>query len=95
MAKVKKQLKFNYDQEGDVLDISLDQARSAITKEIAEDFFVRVDEKTAEVLGFTILNFQKQSKRSKRSLPIFGHFELQTHNCPKSLRIIEQERNFL
>ena len=34
--------------------------------------------KTAEVLGFTILNFQKQSKRSKRSLPIFGHFELQT-----------------
>ena len=78
MAKVKKQLKFDYDQEGDVLDISLDRSRSALTREVAEDFFVRVDEKTAEILGFMILNIQKQSKRTKRSLPIFGHFELKT-----------------
>ncbi|EKD22727.1 MAG: hypothetical protein ACD_83C00291G0001 [uncultured bacterium] len=78
MAKVKsKQFKFSYDQEGDVLDISLDKAKSAISKEVSEDVFVRLDETTQEVLGFMILNFQKRSNNLKsRSIPISAHFEL-------------------
>lgn len=78
MAKVKsKQFKLSYDQEGDVLDIFLDKAKSAISKEVSEDVFVRLDEKTHEVLGFMILNFQKRSTNlQSRSIPISAHFEL-------------------
>jgi uncharacterized protein YuzE len=76
--KQQKQLIFGYDAEGDVLDISIGSPRKAISQEIDDDFFVRIDPKTKEVLGFMILNFRRQFQRKHTipSIPVTGHFEL-------------------
>lgn len=73
-----KQLSFTYDKEGDVLDVAIGSAKKAISREIAEDFFIRFDPKTKEVLGFMILNFQHQFRTDHETatIPITGHFEL-------------------
>ena len=54
-----KRIRFSYDKEGDVLDISLGEPRKAIAREINDDFFIRVDVKSKEIVGFSVLNFEK------------------------------------
>jgi len=58
-------LALHFDEEGDVLDISIGRPRKAITKELEHDLAVRIDPRTKEVIGFTILNFTKRFKISK------------------------------
>jgi len=71
-----KKLNFHYDQKGDVLDISIGRPAKAISKEIEEDVFVRLDEKK-EVVGFMILNFEKRfSSKKELSFPIEATFKL-------------------
>lgn len=78
MATKKGQLNFIYDQEGDVLDIAIGASQAAITKEVDDDVFVRMNKKTNAVVGFMILNFSKRFKQDKRasSIPVTGNFEL-------------------
>ena len=54
-----------FDKKGDILDISLGAPREAISKEIGDDILMRIDPETSEVLGFTILNFEKRFERTK------------------------------
>ncbi len=67
-------LMFFFDKEGDVLDISLGKPKKARSKEIGNDIVVRIDPKTDEIVGFTILNFEKRfeklKKEEKISLPL-------------------------
>jgi uncharacterized protein YuzE len=75
----KNELRFSYDKEGDILDISVGAPRAAISNEVADDFFVRIDPKTNEVIGFCILNFEKSVGRKKTkaiSIPVKATFEL-------------------
>ena len=58
-----KKLIFSFDKEGDVLDISIGKPRKAVSEEIKEDVFVRKDQKTKEIVGFMILNFEKRFKK--------------------------------
>lgn len=76
--KQNKQLNFTYDQEGDVLNMAFGKAKEAISQEIEDDFFVRFDPQTQEVLGFMILNFQHrfQHHHQTATIPIKGYFEL-------------------
>lgn len=80
MEKTKnKQLNIGYDRESDVLDIAIGHSKPAITVEVGDDVFVRVNEKTKEVLGFMILNFQKQFQpkhKTSTKIPVAGTFEL-------------------
>jgi len=70
-------LRFSFDKEVDVLDISIGKPKKAISREIEDDFFVRVDPKTQKVVGFSILNFEKWFKsEDKRSIPIKAEFLL-------------------
>ena len=71
-------LRFAYDKEGDILDIALGRPRAAISREIDDDVFVRLDPKTKKVVGFSILNFTKYSKdlRHARAIPVSGRFTL-------------------
>tara|TARA_Y100000310_G_C20445832_1_gene698353 strand:- start:312 stop:545 length:234 start_codon:yes stop_codon:yes gene_type:complete len=71
-------LRFSFDKESDVLDISIGKPTKAISREIEDDFFVRVDPKTEKVIGFSILNFEKWSKdeKDKRVIPIKADFLL-------------------
>ena len=74
---MEKRLNFSYDQEGDVLDISLGKPQKAISEEVKEDFYVRLKPNTKEVVGFMILNFSSRFRKEKASeVPIMGHFNL-------------------
>ncbi len=63
-----------YDEEGDILDVSLGEPEEAISKEVEDDFFLRVKPDSDEVVGFSILNFRKWFKDSKdiKILPVKG-----------------------
>ena len=75
-----EKMMFWFDKEGDVLDISIGKPKAAISKEIGDDIILRVDPETREVIGFTILNFEKRFEGSKKpeqiSLPIIGNLKL-------------------
>lgn len=69
---------FHYDAEGDILDVSIGAPRPAVSKEIDDDVFVRLDKKTHKVVGFMIMNFEKRSKLGKeRKIPVLAQFELE------------------
>ena len=71
-------LRMAYDKEGDVLDISLGTPVAAISREIEDDLFVRVNPETNEIIGLSILNFEKwfQGKKDVRTLPVAGSLNL-------------------
>jgi uncharacterized protein YuzE len=69
---VGKEIRITYDDEGDILDVSLGEPKDAISKEVEDDFFLRVSPVSGEVVGFSILNFRKWFKNAKdtKVLPI-------------------------
>lgn len=74
----KKKQSFSYDEEGDVLDISIGKPKNAISTEERDDFFVRRDIKTKKIVGFSILNFRNRTTGRSRdiSIPIEAEFRL-------------------
>lgn len=56
---MEKELRFYYDRKGDVLDVSIGKPEKALTEEISEDIFVRINPKSDKIVGFMILNFTK------------------------------------
>ncbi len=75
---MRENLRMAYDKECDILDLSLGEPREAISKEIEDDLFIRVDPETNEIVGISILNFEKWFKDVKdfRTLPVLGSFEV-------------------
>ena len=71
-------LRFAYDKDGDVLDIALGRPRAAISREIEDDIFVRLDPKTRRIVGFSILNFTKwfTNLEHARLIPVTARFSL-------------------
>ncbi len=67
-----KNLKIFFDKEGDVLDIAIGKPTEAISKELDNDVIMRLDPNTEEIVGFTILNFEKRFEHldSSETLPI-------------------------
>ncbi len=71
-----KKLNFYYDNKGDILDISMGKPKKAISKEIDDDVFIRLNEKN-EIVGFMILNFEKRfSTKKNLSFPIEATFKV-------------------
>lgn len=50
-----------YDQEADVLYLSVGEPRPAISREIGDDVLLRVDPHTGEVVGLTVLNLSTRT----------------------------------
>lgn len=73
---MEKKLKFFFDKKVDVLDIAIGKPKEAISREIGNDVIIRIDPKTKEIVGFTILNFEKRFEHMARSetLPITATF---------------------
>lgn len=69
---MEKKIKLFYDEEGDVLDIAIGDPKKAISEEITEDVILRLDPKTEDIIGFTIINFSSVflKKMSKTKKPI-------------------------
>jgi len=67
-----KGIRMVYDDEGDVLDVSIGERAMAISKEVEDDFFLRVRPDSGEVVGFSILNFRRWFKNAKdtKVLPV-------------------------
>lgn len=56
-----------YDDEGDVLYLSIGDPRPAISEELDDDVLLRHDIDTGEVVGLTVLNFSARFTASKDS----------------------------
>ena len=61
-----------YDDEGDVLYLSVGNPRPAISEELGDHVLLRHDVETGEVVGLTVLNFSARFSTSKDSqkLPV-------------------------
>lgn len=71
-----EKLKIFFDKIGDVLEIAIGESREAISREVDNDIIVRIDPKTDEIIGFTILNFEKRFEHLdvSETLPITATF---------------------
>lgn len=63
-----KVMQLAYDQEADVLYVSIGDPRPAISRELGDDVLLRVDSETGEVVGLTVLNLSSRDNLS--GLPI-------------------------
>jgi len=79
MEKNKKQIRYFFDKEADILYFTQKKPSSKdLSQEIGEGIIVRVDTITKKIVGFTILNFLKRQKRIQKSikLPLSAEFEM-------------------
>ena len=53
-------LTWEYDEEADVLYISIGEPRPAVTVDMGESLLARFDEERKEVVGITILNVRRR-----------------------------------
>lgn len=67
-----KEIRMVYDDEGDILDVSIGEPEVAISKEVEDDFFLRVRPDSGEVVGFSIINFRKwfKDRKDTKVLPV-------------------------
>ncbi len=74
----KTDLNFFYDKEGDILDISIGVPQPAISDEIGDDIILRRHINTNDIIGFTILNFERRFDKNKQSykMPVTAQFSM-------------------
>ena len=60
----KPALNWEFDEEGDVLYISVGKPRPAVGTDIGEGVIVRYDDKKKEVVGITIIGFRARTLKS-------------------------------
>lgn len=53
-------LSWEYDEDADVLYISVGEPRAAVTVDLGESVLARYDEKQKEVVGITIMNVRRR-----------------------------------
>ncbi len=78
---MEKALTFSYYPAGDELNIHFDEPRPCISKEIADEVYLRLDAETREIVGLTILNFRQRFKGAKSKalsfdLPVLANIKL-------------------
>ena len=77
----RSEFSFAYDREADVMYLFKGKPQRAKTAEIGEDFILRLDAKTGEVVGLTIVDFSRHfpvfRSGAKRRFPDRGKFSAQ------------------
>lgn len=66
---MKEKIILDYDEEADVLYLSFGEPRSAITEEMG-NIGVRVDPKTNEIVGLTVIEFLKTFKMKHQPIQV-------------------------
>lgn len=64
-----KKISFEYDKEADVLYVSFGKPKKAIVEE-KKNMGIRIDEKTGEIVGCTIMNFLETMAKSQKPLTV-------------------------
>jgi len=72
-----EKITFDYDEEADVLYVSLGRPKKAFTKEIG-NVGIHIDPKTKKIVGFTVLSFLEILRRSQK--PIVVSIQKQFYN---------------
>lgn len=62
---MKEELSVYYDEEGDLLELRIGKPTVGYFKDLGNDIFQRIDDKTGEIRGFSILNFKKRTEKLK------------------------------
>lgn len=70
----KKGFFLNYDKENDILNISFGPAKEAISFELEPEVYLRIDPKTYELLGLTVLGFKQSFLSQKQKVSITPAF---------------------
>jgi uncharacterized protein YuzE len=55
----RKKLRYHYDREADIMYFYFDRPRKAKTIELNDDFLLRLDPATEEVVGLTVTSFSR------------------------------------
>lgn len=64
----KKQIHLAYDPETDILHVAFGKAKKAISVEQEPEVFVRIDPKTEEIVGLTMLGFKQNFLAKKQDI---------------------------
>lgn len=78
-----KKLRYHYDREADVMYFYFDRPRRAKTVELDNDFLLRLDPRTEEVVGITVISFSRHFSFLRGRVPDEG--ELETRQVMKAL----------
>ena len=75
---MEKIMRCSYNKNADELNISLGKPQKAISLELEDEVYVRLQPKTKEILGFTILHFEERAVKEKKffTLPLLADFKL-------------------
>jgi len=82
-------IKFHYDRDADVMYFSLGIPQKAKTLEITDDFILRLNPETQEVVGLTIVDFSKHFSLFKK-LPDEGYITPEEVLKPDVLKGVEE-----
>lgn len=67
----RKKMSFSYDKQADVLYLSVGKPQKSLTREVEDGILLRFDQKTKEITGLTILDFEARFQKAKpRSIDI-------------------------
>ncbi len=78
---MEKALRFSYYPPSDELNVHCGEPRPCISKEIADEIYLRLDLETYEIVGLTILHFRKRftgakSKPLSFDVPVLAQIQL-------------------
>ena len=75
---MEKIIRCSYNKDADELNISLGKPQKAISLEVGDEIYVRLNPKTKDILGFTILHFEQRAEKEKKTfaLPLMGDLKL-------------------
>jgi len=77
MNKENNQIRYFFDREADVLYFTQrEPSGDDISREVGEGVVLRMDVKTKDVVGFTILNFLKRQFNRAIKLPLMAEFKV-------------------
>jgi len=63
-----KALIYSYDKKADILYVSVGKPRQAISREVEPGVFVHFHPRTREVVGYTLLDFERRASRPRTRL---------------------------
>lgn len=77
MTKENNQIRYFFDKEADILySTQREPSQNDISREVDEGVVLRMDVRTKEVVGFTILNFLKRQFNKTIKLPLMAEFRV-------------------
>lgn len=66
MSTLNTTIRYRYDEEEDILYLSIDEPKPSISKETEEGILIRRDIKTKKITGVTILDYKDRVKKKEK-----------------------------